>query len=95
MKAPQGLFEDMTRFATGMAGTAMEMRREMERYCQQQIEKLLRKMEFVSREEFEVVRAMAVAAREENAQLKARLDAMQAASSGAKGQKPGLDDFVS
>ena len=34
-------------------------------------------MDFVSRDEFEAVKAMAVAAREENEALKARLDAIE------------------
>ena len=35
-------------------------------------------LDMVSREEFEAVKAMAVAAREENEALKARLDALEA-----------------
>ena len=89
MKAPTGLFEDLARVASGLTGTALEGRRELERFCQAQFEKLTRKMEVVSREEFEVVRAMAQAAREENTKLKARLDKLE----GVKAN-PSLDDFI-
>ena len=37
-------------------------------------------MDFVSRDEFEAVKAMAVAAREENDALRARIDALEAAA---------------
>jgi BMFP domain-containing protein YqiC len=39
-------------------------------------------MDFVSRDEFEVVKAMALAAREEAGQLKARLDALEGKAQG-------------
>ena len=41
------------------------------------LQNLLADMELVTREEFEAVREMARAAREENAALKARLDALE------------------
>ena len=40
-------------------------------------------LDLISREEFEAVKAMAIAAREENEALKARLDALE-----GKGTKP-------
>jgi BMFP domain-containing protein YqiC len=89
MKNTAGIFEDLTRLASGVAGTALEGRRELERFCQAQFEKLAGRMQVVSREEFEVVRAMAQAAREENAQLKARLEKLE----GSKTDKT-LDDFI-
>jgi len=56
-------------------------------------------MDMVSREEFEAVKAMAVAAREESLALKARLDALEgdgsakgAASRGGKRTKPETPD---
>lgn len=77
MKTAQSFFEDMTRLASGAAGTMAETRREVESYVQTQVEKLLKRMDMVTREEFETVRAMAAAAREENIALKARLDALE------------------
>jgi BMFP domain-containing protein YqiC len=41
-------------------------------------EKWLREMDVVQREEFEAVKAMAVAAREENERLAARISALEA-----------------
>lgn len=77
MKTAQSFFEDMTRLASGAAGTMAETRREVETYVQAQVEKFLTRMDVVKREEFETVRAMAQAAREENIALKARLDALE------------------
>jgi len=41
------------------------------------LENALQDMDLVSREEFDVVREMAVAAREENAELRKRIDALE------------------
>lgn len=43
------------------------------------IDRWLADRDFVTREEFDAVRAMAMKAREENEMLKARLDALEAA----------------
>jgi len=51
-------------------------------------------MDFVSRDEFEAVKAMAIAAREENDLLRARIDALEAAARPAAPRakaKPGPD----
>ena len=52
-------------------------RREAETVFRSQIQRLVADMDFVSREEFEAVRDMARAAREENESLKARLEALE------------------
>ncbi len=77
MKTAQSFFEDFTRMASGAAGTMAETRRDVEAFIQAQMEKFLRRMDLVTREEFEAVRAMAAAAREENLALQTRLDALE------------------
>ena len=67
------LFDNISRLMTDAAGVATGMKREAETVMRSQFERLIRDMDVVSREEFEAVRAMAVAAREENDRLAARL----------------------
>lgn len=71
--------DDIARFATDAAGAAQGVRREVETVVKTQIEKLLRDMDVVTREEFEAVREMALLAREENDKLAARIAALEAA----------------
>ena len=75
--------DDIARLATDAAGAAQGVRREVETVVKTQIERLLRDMDVVTREEFEAVREMALLAREENDKLSERLAALEAAQ--AKG----------
>jgi BMFP domain-containing protein YqiC len=77
MQKDSKLFDDMARMMSGAAGTFFDAKRELEQQIAAQMEKFLLKMNFVSREEFEVVRDMARKAREENEALKARLDTLE------------------
>ncbi|WP_420101604.1 accessory factor UbiK family protein [Bosea sp. (in: a-proteobacteria)] len=70
--------DDIARLATDAAGAAQGVRREVETVVKTQIEKLLRELDVVSREEFEAVREMALIAREENDRLAARLAELEA-----------------
>jgi BMFP domain-containing protein YqiC len=60
----------------GAAGTLAGMTREAQAAMQERMREWIGGLDLVSREEFEAVKAMAVAAREENAALAARLDAL-------------------
>ena len=71
------LFDNLSRLMTDAAGVATGMKREAETVMRAQFERLIRDMDVVSREEFEAVRAMAVAAREENDRPSARLAAIE------------------
>ncbi len=74
MQKDSKLFEDLGRVASGAAGAFMDMRREVEAMVSDKLERLISRDKFVTREEFEVVKAMAQKAREENEALKAALD---------------------
>lgn len=74
------ILDDIARLATDAAGAAQGVRREVETVVKTQIERLLRDLDVVTREEFEAVREMAVLAREENDRLAARLAALEAAA---------------
>jgi len=72
------IFDDVARLMTDAAGMAQGLRREVETIGKTQLERLLSTMDLVQREEFEAVRDMAAAARDENENLKARLAELEA-----------------
>jgi len=70
----------------GAAGTVAGMGREAEAGIRERAREWIGGLDMVSRDEFEAVKAIAIAAREENMLLKARLDALDLKSaSGATG----------
>ncbi len=72
MQGPR-IFDDVARVAQGAVGAASGLRTEVEALVRQRMERHIDKMNLVTREEFEVVKAMAERAREENEILKQRL----------------------
>ena len=79
MQGGNRLLDDFARIMTDAAGMAQGVKREAEGVFKAQVERMIRDMDLVTREEFEAVREMAQLAREENDQLKARLDALEKA----------------
>lgn len=71
------LLDDLTGLATGLGIAAQGVREEVEQATRSRIDAILSENGMVSREEFEAVREMALAAREENAALRAELDALK------------------
>ena len=71
-------FDEMARMMNDAAGVAQGVRREAETVVKTQMERLLASMDVVQREEFEAVRDMAAAARDENDRLRARIEALEA-----------------
>ena len=67
---------------TNAMGVAHGAREEAETAFKGMIDRWLADRDFVTREEFDAVRAMAQKAREENAALEARIAALEAASKG-------------
>jgi BMFP domain-containing protein YqiC len=78
MQFDHRLIDDLARVAGGALGTLAGVREEVEARLRQQFERVLAGMDLVTREEFEVVRAMAQAAREEQERLAARVAALEA-----------------
>ena len=77
MQTDNRLFDDLSRIAAGALGTLQGVKGEVEQAFRQRLERALADMDLVSREEFETVRAMAQAAREENIALSERLAALE------------------
>jgi Uncharacterized protein conserved in bacteria len=71
------ILDDLAKVAAGALGGVSGVRHEIEARLRQQFERVLANMEVVSREEFEVVRAMAAKARAEQEALAARLAALE------------------
>lgn len=76
------IFDDLAKMMTDAAGAAEGMKKEAESMMKAQAERFMNSMDVVKREEFEVVKAMAQKAREENEALKARLADLEARLSG-------------
>lgn len=72
------ILDDIARLVTDAAGAAQGVRREVEGVVKSQIERLMQEMNVANREDYEVVRDMAVAASEENARLELRIKALEA-----------------
>jgi len=82
MQTENRFFDDLSKLVNGAAGTIAGMGREAESATREKFREWIGGMDFVSRDEFEVVKAMAVAAREEVDALKARLEALEGKSKG-------------
>ncbi len=74
---PTRLLDELSRVMTGAVGIAQGVQKEADSFARSQIERILRDADFVSREEFEAVRLMAIAARDENESLAARLATLE------------------
>ncbi|WP_313136970.1 accessory factor UbiK family protein [Paracoccus jeotgali] len=82
MTGQNKFFDDMSRMMTNAMGVAQGARSEAETAFNSWIDRWLAERNLVTREEFDAVRDMAIKARTENAELKARLDALDAAPRG-------------
>ena len=80
MQTDTRFFDDLARLANGAMGTLTGMRGEVETLFSQRLERMVSDLNLVTREEFEVVEALAQKAREENDALAARLEALEKAS---------------
>ncbi|MHA6723461.1 accessory factor UbiK family protein [Sphingomonas sp. RS2018] len=92
MQTENRIFDDFVKFVNGAAGTMAGATREAGDSVREHARSFIGGLDFVSREEFEAVKAMAAAARDENEALKARLDAIEARAGAASGAQAGSDD---
>ncbi|WP_103334684.1 accessory factor UbiK family protein [Pseudotabrizicola formosa] len=82
MQSRNKIFDDLSHLMTNAMGVAQGAKTEAETAMKGLIDRWLADRDFVTREEFDAVRAMAVKAREENAALEARIAALEAGGSG-------------
>ena len=88
MQSENRLFDDIAKLMNGLAGTVAGAGREAEAQMRERFKSVFGGADFVGREEFEAVKAMAAAARDEADALKTRLDAIEA-SAGEAGSGEG------
>jgi hypothetical protein len=77
MQTENPFLDGLARFFTDAAGAASALRTEIDTFVKQRLEHLVAEMDFVPREEFEAVKAMAAKARTENERLAARLTELE------------------
>ena len=80
MQSQNRLFDDFVRMMNGAAGTIAGMTREAQASMQERAREWIGGLDLVSREEFDAVKEMAAAARDEAEALKARVAALEAAA---------------
>ena len=83
------MLDDLTQIMTNAMGVAQGAREEASTAMKSWVDRWLADRDFVTREEFDAVRIMAQKAREENAALAARLDALEQAVAKLSGEDKG------
>ena len=82
MQSENRVFDDFVKMVNGFAGTFAGMGREAEASAREKFKEWMGGTDFVGRDEFEAVKSMAAAARDENEALKARIMALEAKLAG-------------
>ena len=80
MQSQNRIFDDLVKMMNGVAGTMAGVGREAEGSMREKMREFIGGMDFVARDEFDAVKAMAAAARDENEALRKRIDALEAAT---------------
>lgn len=78
MQTSNKIFDDISQLMSNAMGVAQGAKSEAETAMNGWVDRWLADRDFVTREEFDAVRAMAQKAREENATLLARIEALEA-----------------
>jgi BMFP domain-containing protein YqiC len=78
MQSQNPLIADFVKLVNGAAGTFAGMGREARESARERVREAMGGIDFVSREEFDTVKAMAAKARDENEALKKRIEALEA-----------------
>jgi BMFP domain-containing protein YqiC len=90
MQTENPILDGLAKFFTDAAGAAHGVRTEVDTFMRQRLESLVADMDFVPREEFEAVKAMAAKARAENEALATRLAALEARLTDSSVEKPAI-----
>ncbi len=77
MQPGNKIFDDMSKLMSNAMGVAQGAKTEAETVMKGWVDRWMADRDFVTREEFDAVKAMAVRAREENAALEARIAALE------------------
>jgi BMFP domain-containing protein YqiC len=88
MQTDNRFLDDLAKVASGALGSVSGVKHEVEMRIQQQLERLLGRMNLVSRDEFEAMKAVAQAAREAQIRLEVRVLSLEARLAGAATASP-------
>ena len=88
MQSENRMLDDFAKMMNGLAGTMAGVGREAESSMRERMREWIGGMDFVGRDEFEAVKAMAAAARDENGALKARIAALEGKPVPSKAEGP-------
>lgn len=77
MQSRNKILDDMSQLMNNAMGVAQGAKTEAETAMKSMIDRWMAERDFVTREEFDAVREMAVKAREENADLLARIEKLE------------------
>jgi BMFP domain-containing protein YqiC len=91
MQSENRLFDDFVKVMNGAAGTIAGMGREAENAFRDRMRDWVGGLDMVSREEFEAMKAIAIAAREESVALRTRVEALEAAAAAKPKRAPAAD----
>jgi BMFP domain-containing protein YqiC len=78
MQTENRILDDLARVASGALSGVTGVKREVESRLKEQFARILAEMEVVSREEYEVARAMAAKARDDQMTMRDRLNRLEA-----------------
>ncbi len=79
MQTNNRLLDDLAKVANGAVSTLAGVKSEVEASVRHQLERLLMDMDLVTRDEFETMKAVAIAARTEQEKLEKRMRVLEAA----------------
>jgi BMFP domain-containing protein YqiC len=78
MQTQNPFLDDLARMAQGVVGGLSGLKHEIDARIREEFERILGRMDLVSREEFEAIKAMAAKARAEQEAMAERLAALEA-----------------
>ncbi len=84
MQSTSSILDDVARLMTTGIGMAQGVQDEAKSFMRAQADRFVADMDLVTRDEFESVKAMALAAKQESADLRQRLERLEALLSGCQ-----------
>jgi BMFP domain-containing protein YqiC len=87
MQTENKILDDLARFASGAAGSLGDLKTEIEARAKEAVEALATRMDLVTREEFDAVKALAAEARGQVDKLEVRVAELEAAIAGKPTKK--------
>jgi BMFP domain-containing protein YqiC len=78
MQTKHRIFDELAKLAMSGAGIASQVRQDSEGYFKKKCEEIFAKADFVTREEFDVLKEMLVQARLTETKLEERIEALEA-----------------